>query len=708
LQNSVVMSLLLVLLVVILAMDWRGAMLVGMTVPGSFLVAILMLYLLGYTTNVVVLFALILSVGILVDGAIVVGEYAQQLRRQGKSLIEAYVGAARGMMAPVASGTLVILIVFLPLLWWPDVVGQFMKFMPITLFFTLLASWAMAMFFLPALAIVIPEAKGGHQESLGDRLFDTLGHAYTSVVKKILVRPGMWIVASVLLLVLVVLMYGRLGPGVQFFPEIEPDRAQLEVHASGDLSLAAKDALVRQVEARLGTLEGVAVTSVKVGKTSQDQAEDIIGAINLEYVPWSPERPKSVEILATALARVGDLPGVKVVTAAERAGPQQGKPVQITLMGTDFTLLRAVGSQLAAELRKEPGLMNVDTNLPQPGVQWEMRVDRQEAGRAGTNLGEIGQMISLATEGAIIGKWRPGDRKEEVDIVARFAEPERTLSTLEGLQVPTANGQAAVADLVQQVATPKVTQIQRLDQKTQVTVEADVAPGFLADTMVKMVQQRLAQEPLPPGIEVRYRGDTKAQDNSQQFLQLAFIVGVLLIGLTLLIQFNSFGQVAILLSAVVLSVMGVLVGHLVMDKPFGIVMSGLGIISLAGIVVNHNIVLIDTYNHLKAGGMGWYQALLESGHQRLRPVVLTALTTAVGIIPLAFRVNVDFVNREITYNAPSTQWWDQLASSILFGLTFATFLTLLLTPCMLALLEKFNAWRHARKAATAQPAKRTR
>ena len=705
LQNSVVISLVLVLITVLLAMDWRGALLVGMTVPGSFFAAILLLFMLGYTTNIVVLFALILSVGILVDGAIVVAEYAQQLRRQGKAMLDAYIGAAEAMAWPVGAGTLIILIVFLPLLWWPDVVGEFMKYMPITLGFTLLASWLMAMVFLPALGRILPEPAADYHHGLGDRMFDWLGERYRHMVAVVLRRPATWVLATAIFLVLVMAVYARLGKGVEFFPNIEPDRANLEVKATGDLSIASQDMIVREVERRLGKLDGVATQSVLVGKGERDQAENVIGTIGLEYDRWTPERPTNAAILEQALTRIGTLPGVTVATAAERAGPQQGKPVQITLLGQDFATLRAAGEALTARMRATPGLTNVDNNLPQPGIEWSVFVDRAEAGRAGTDLGNVGQMISLATQGAIIGKWRPGDRKEELDIVARFAESERTLSTLDELRVAGSRGNVAIRDLTTTQATPKVTQIQRLDQKTQVTVGADVAPGFLADDMVKAVQAELARTSLPAGLEVRFRGDTKAQDSSATFLQMAFLVGLAMIAMILLIEFNSFAQVLILLSAVVLSTIGVLLGHLIMGKPFGIVMSGLGIIALAGLVVLHNLVLIDTYNHLRAKGMVWYDALLETSQQRLRPVLLTSVTTIIGLLPLAFKLNFDIVNREITYNAPSTQWWDQLASSIVYGLTFATILTLIVTPCMIALVEEFHDWRQARRTRRAMPTK---
>lgn len=686
LENSVVFSTFLVMLVVLLALGWRGSTLVAMTVPGSFLASIMLLYLLGLTTNVVVLFALILSVGILVDGAIVVAEMAENLLAEGKSRRDAYIGAAQYMAMPVAASTLTILAAFLPLLFWPDIVGEFMKYMPITLFFVLIASWVMAMIFLPALGMMLPAKP--HAATPPDDIYARLGERYARWLDWALERPGRIVAWSVAGLVAVWGIYAMVNHGVQFFPRIEPDRVQLLVHAGGDLSLADKDAVMRQVEAPLLGLEGVETVNLRSGGGSgRSGPSDVIGQATLELAPWETGRPTAEAIVATALARIGDIPGVTLEQQADRAGPQQGKPVQIVVRGADMAAIRPVAQQLREALEAIPGTRDITDDMPKPGIEWAVEVDRVRASQMGTNLATIGQTLRLGTNGTIVGTYRPNDRKEELDIVARLAADERSLSTLDQLAVATSSGQVPIGDITRRVAVPKVDVLHRVDQKTSVTVEADVESGTLASNVVQAIRDGLATVQLPAGVAIDFKGDQDKQDTAAGFLQVAFLVAVFLIALIMLIEFNSFYQTFVVLSAVVFSTVGVLLGHIVTGKPFGIIMSGLGIIALAGIIVSNNIVLIDTFNKLKAD-MPWRPALRETCRQRLRPVLLTQITTAIGLLPMATRVTIDLVNRTMSYNAPSAQWWDQLAIAIVFGTMFGSLLTLMVTPCMLALQEQ--------------------
>lgn len=700
LENSVVISTLLVLLVVLLALGWRGAALVAMTVPGSFLAAILLLYLLGFTTNVVVLFALILSVGILVDGAIVVAEMAERNLMEGQTRHEAYVHAATYMAMPVLTSTLTILAAFGPLLFWPDTVGQFMRFMPITLFYVLIASWVMAMVYLPALGMLLPRPPASGS---GDDFYARLGVRYEALLTKLLKAPARVVMAAVGMLVVVIILFAMAGNGVQFFPKIEPDRVQLVAHAKGDLSLAAKDALMRQVETRMGALEGIEtrITQVGAGGGRGSEPSDKIGIITLELAPWETGRTDAETILKTALGNIGDLPGLWVEQQQERAGPQQGKPIQMVVRGHDIATLRAVANRLKTELANIPGTRDITDNLPDAGIEWALNVNRERALQMGTTLASIGQTVRLATNGAIVGTYRPNDSKDELDIVARFTAAERTLTTLDQMTVATAEGRVSVQDVTDRMAVPKVDVVHRQDQKNAVTVEADLVEGALASDIVKTIQHHLASVTLPAGVDIVFKGDQDKQDRSSNFLKVAFLAAVFLIGLIMLVEFNSFYQCFVVLTAIVFSTAGVLVGHLLTGKPFGIIMSGLGVIALAGIMVSNNIVLIDSYNKIRPT-KPWREALLETCRYRLRPVLLTQITTAVGLLPLATRVNIDLINRAISYNAPSSQWWDQLAVAIIFGCVFGTVLTLIVTPCMLALPELW-AERHTARTSPPKP-----
>lgn len=699
LENSVVLATFLVMLVVLLALGWRGASLVAMTVPGSFLAAILLLYLLGFTTNVVVLFALILSVGILVDGAIVVGEMAETLLAQGKSRMEAYIEAAEYMAWPVAASTLTILAAFLPLLFWPDTVGEFMKFMPITLFFTLVASWVMAMVFLPALGGLLPAKPA--ETNAGEDFYGRLGNAYARWLDWALERPGKLVTGATLGLFAVWGAYAVLNHGVEFFPRIEPDRVQLVVHASGDLSLAEKDLIMRQVEGHLLTLDGVQTVNLLSGGGGGRQGpSDVIGQATLELAEWATGRPTADRIVDNALTAIGPIAGVSIEQKADRAGPQQGKPVQVVVRGPDMAAIRPVALALRTAMEQIPGTRDITDDMPKPGIEWAIRVNRIRASQLGTDLATIGQTLRLGTNGTIVGTYRPNDSKDELDIVARLAADERSLTMLDQLTVATTDGRVPLGDITTRVAVPKVDVLHRTDQKTSVTVESDLEASTLASEVVATIKAGLATQTLPPGVSIVFKGDQDKQDTAAGFLQVAFLVAVFLIALIMLIEFNSFYQTFVVLSAVVFSTVGVLLGHIVTGTPFGIIMSGLGIIALAGIIVSNNIVLIDTFNKLKEREP-WREALRETCRLRLRPVLLTQITTAIGLLPMATRVTVDIVGRNISYNAPSAQWWDQLAIAIVFGTIFGSLLTLVVTPCMLALQER----RLERKARTTQPAR---
>ncbi|MCP5405713.1 MAG: efflux RND transporter permease subunit [Pseudomonadaceae bacterium] len=684
LENNVLIATLLVMLVVLLALGWRGATLVAMTVPGSFLAAILLLYLMGFTTNVVVLFALILSVGILVDGAIVVGEMAETLLAQGKRKQEAYIEAAQYMAWPVAASTGTILCAFLPLLFWPDTVGEFMKFMPITLAFTLTASWVMAMVFLPALGGLLP---GTPKPPPPGDIYDRLAQRYVRWLDWALTRPRAVVIWSFALLVAIWGVYAVGNHGVEFFPRIEPDRVELVVHAGGDMSLLEKDAIMRRVEAPLLTLDGVQTVSLRSGGSGgRSGPSDTIGSATLELAEWSTGRPTADTIMANALRAIGPIPGVTLEQKTERKGPQQGKPIQLVVEGPDMGSIRPVATALRQKLAEIPGVRDIDDDMPKPGIEWAMRVKRVEASQLGTDIAAIGQTLRLATNGAIVGKYRPDNRKEELDIVARLRDDQRTLTTLDTITVATAGGRVPVGDVVERVAVPKVDVLHRTDQKNSVTVEADVDKGTLASEVVKVIRAELAKTKLPQGVTIDFKGDQDKQDTAAGFLKVAFMVAVFLIALIMLIEFNSFYQTFVVLTAVVFSTGGVLLGHIFTGTPFGIIMSGLGIIALAGIIVSNNIVLIDTYNKLRADGP-WRQALRETCRLRLRPVLLTQITTAIGLLPMASRITIDVVNRSVSYNAPSAQWWDQLAIAIVFGALFGSLLTLVVTPCMLAWQE---------------------
>ncbi len=717
LQNNVLSAVLLVMIVVVAALGLRTALLVGFAVPGSFLAGILVIALAGLTVNIVVLFGLILAVGMLVDGAIVVTELADRRMAQGVDRRCAYRDAAKRMAWPITASTATTLAAFFPLLFWPGIVGEFMRYLPITLVATLTASLLMALVFVPNIGGLVGKSSlkdAGDLRSIDDDREDLLAHThgfvrlYLRTLRAALAHPVKVVVAAVVVAVAVYAAYGAFGRGVEFFPDVEPERAQVLVHARGDLSIYERDALVREVEGRILDVDGVRAfyTTTAIDFRADDVDDDVVGVILMEFEDWRERRPAR-RIMAEIEARTQELAGIRVEVRKERDGPPVGKPVQIQVAASDADVLAGITRQVRARFDATAGLINIADTLPVPGIDWELDVDREQASRYGADVATVGPLVQLVTNGVKVGSYRPDDADDEIDIRARYPETDRGLGQLDNLRVPTAEGPVPISNFVTRSPAPKVAEIERVDGKRVFTVGADVAPGVLADDQVRELRAWLAEEVWPAGVEFTFKGEDEEQKAAQAFLGKAFGVALFLIAMILVTQFNSFYQSFLILSAVLFSTVGVLLALLVTQQPFGIIMSGVGVIALAGIVVNNNIVLIDTYNELRRHGLAPFDAVLRTGAQRLRPVLLTTVTTVLGLLPMVLKLNIDLFTREITVGGPSTDWWAQLATAVAGGLAFASLLTLVLTPCLLYLPTHVRQWRQgrrpARRAAAAKP-----
>lgn len=699
LQNNVVSAIALVMVVILAALGWRSSILVGLAIPGSFLAGILVLNLLGYTLNIVTLFSLILVVGMLVDGAIVVSELADRKMAEGMHRRAAYAYAAQRMAWPVIASTATTLAVFMPLLFWPGVVGEFMKFLPLTVIITLGASLLVALVFVPVLGGLVGKTDEGNRQQLQAVLAAESGDLasirgftglYVRFLGALLRHPGKTLAVALLFLAGSYGAYGVFGHGVEFFPEIEPDFAQVQVRARGDLSVAEKDELVRQVEERVvGMPEFNTVYTRSFQSAGNNMAEDVIGVIQLEFIDWAQRRPASV-ILDEVRNRTRDVAGVMIEARKQENGPSQGKPIEMQVSARDPALLAPTVAELRALMERLGGFKDAEDSRPLPGIEWRLTVDREAAARYGADVTLLGNTVQMVTNGIKVADYRPDDTDEEVDIRVRFPYDERNLSQLDQLRVPTAQGLVPISNFVHFAPAPKTGTLKRSDAQRVLTISADVEEGELVDAKVRELRAALARADLPSGVQVTFKGEDEDQKETGAFLANAFGVALFLMGIILVTQFNSLYQTFLVLSAIVFSTAGILLGLLAAAEPFGIVMGGIGVIALAGIVVNNNIVLIDTYNDLKKKGFEPLEAALRTGAQRLRPVFLTSVTTVLGLLPMVLAVNIDLINRSVSVGAPSTQWWTQLSSAIAGGLTFATVLTLVLTPCLLVLGENVS------------------
>ncbi|WP_166258493.1 efflux RND transporter permease subunit [Marinobacter salicampi] len=681
LLNNVLTAIVLVIIVIIATMGLRSALLVGLTIPGAFLAGILLIWGLGYTLNIVVLFSLILVAGMLVDGAIVVSELADRNLHDGLPARKAWAEAATRMAWPVIASTATTLAVFLPLLFWPGVVGEFMKFLPITVILCLLASLAMALVFLPVLGGVSGGEKARKAVTEG-----RFNQGYRKALASLLSYPGLTLLGVVVVTGLIYAGYARFNHGVEFFPSVEPDSAQIWVRARGDLSVHERDRLVQRVESRLLGMPEVKAMYVRSMVNPGNQlAPDVVGVLQFQFADWHERRPAS-EILADFKKRTEDIPGIVLEFREQEEGPGSGKPIEIKVSSLQSAQLEDYVDKLRDTMAQTDGFVDVEDDRSLPGIEWRLEVDREAAARYGTDVLSAGSAVRLITNGLVLATYRPEDVRDEVDIAVRVPEMWRELDQFERQTINTPRGQVPLSYFLTLEPAPKTGTIRRVDGQRTVTVKSDLAPGAQVAEQLRALT-RAMPEP-PEGITVRFAGEDEEQQEAGVFLASAFMVALALMLLILVTQFNSLYQALLILSAIVLSTAGVLLGLLLNGQSFGIVMVGMGIIALAGIVVNNNIVLIDTYNHMRRGGMAAYDAALETGSLRLRPVLLTAITTILGLMPMVMGINVDLLTPALGLGAPSTQWWTQLSSAIAGGLAFATLLTLLLTPALLVLGDK--------------------
>jgi multidrug efflux pump len=707
LQNSVLTAVILVFIVILYALSARASILIGLAIPASFLMGMLALSLMGHTVNIVVLFSLILAVGMLVDDAIIVTEFAERRMSEGMDKREAFAMASHRMAGPVIAATATRVAAFSPLLFWPGMVGEFMKYLPLTLIVTLSASLVYALIFVPTLGAIIakpfkhpPDHKDG---------------AYMWVVGRAVRHPWTVLVLAVGLLVAVPYAYFHNGKGVEFFPNVEPEFGLLYVKARGNMSIAEKDALVRQAEARILGWPGIASVYTRTGGgggMGNDLAPDVIGTIQYEFVDWR-ERKEANAILADLRGAMVGIPGVEIEVSVPQAGPPTGKAIQIQLSADDPTHLNDVAKEVANRLAAVPDVIDISNGLPPPGVDWELHFDRAAAARYGIAPATVGAMVQLVTSGLKLSDFRPAGSDDAVDIVLRLPPDQRTIAALDDLRIQTADGSVPISNFVTRKAVPTTGTLTRIDGARTVTVQAGVREGVQADAVRGAVVAALEEARLDQfGIRWKLAGEDAEQAEAMAFLANAFGAAIFLIFVVLLAQFNSFVSVGLVLSAVIMSTIGVFLGLMIMGQPFSVVMTGIGVIALAGVVVNNNIVLIDTFDTLRREGKPKIEAILQTCRERARPVVLTALTAILGVLPIAFGLNLELLNHEVTIGAPSTQWWIALSSAIVYGLAFATCLTLVVIPSLLMLVtrsdnpkpwfwqrEKRRAWKAGMQAA---------
>jgi multidrug efflux pump len=799
LEGSVLTAIALVMIVVLTSLGTRAALLVGFSIPTSFLLCFVLLGVMGITISNIVMFGLILAVGMLVDGAIVVVEYADKRIQEGSGPMSAYVEAAKRMFWPIVSSTATTLCAFLPMLFWPGVPGQFMGMLPVTLIFVLSASLVVALIFLPIMggvsgrvsrafatgsnalratlpwvvrAALVPvaiyglflaamqalnpsyllgldAADGLMATAPGITMFIaaaafasmvlgavkierqakrvTYGYRRTFfgwIIKLIAGNPIMPLVsiAGVIGFSMAVFSYfGENNLGVEFFVESEPEQAIVYVKARGNLSLHEKDELVRQAEEIVLQHPGISSVFAFAGAGGLNQntagasaPKDTIGQIQLETVPWEDrkDRPElDGDIVIDELsAALQEIPGIQIEVLELGRGPATAKPVHLRLKGDNWEDLLATTADMRVLFDETDALTQIEDTRPLPGIDWQIDVDVQKAGRYGANVATVGAMVQLVTRGILLDTMRVDSSDEEVEIRVRMPEEYRLLSTLDTLKVRTSDGLVPLSNFITRKPVEKLAEINRIDKKRYFDIKAGVASDakrtvidengeesdviINANERIEYLTEQINAKSLPAGISWEWTGDQDEQNESQAFLMSAFSAALALMFIILLAQFNSFYNSFVVLIAVVLSTVGVLIGMLVMQQPFSVIMTGTGIVALAGIVVNNNIVLIDTYQEFSQT-MPRIEAIIRTAEQRIRPVLLTTITTMAGLAPMMFGLSLDFISGGYSIDSPTALWWKQLATAVVFGLGIATVLTLVFTPSLLAVrvwIETYVMW----------------
>jgi multidrug efflux pump len=788
LQSSILTAITLVMVVVVGSLGLQSGLLVGLAIPTSFMVGFLILGTLGLTVNMMIMFGLVLTVGMLVDGAIVMTEYADRKIGEGLPPDKAYKRAARLMFWPIVSSTATTLAAFLPLLFWPGVSGEFMSYLPIMVIIVLTASLLTALVFVPTAGMVVARYAAwtrssarfaqamhvtaattaiglltgfgvldGPARAIGAAAGGVAAGAVTWMLVNAVLRyrarrpnssreatarmlsaeadldtskltgpmglyvrslekltSGVAVNLAVICFAIAIstatfVAFGLYNNGVEFFIEDEPDVASLFVSARGNLSANDIRDLAISVEdevLQVAGLDNVVMTATAPGgggggngidlAAPQDMPADVVATMQIELADFNKRR-KAAEIFEEIRQRTADIPGIKVEVRKMEGGPPTGKDVRLELKSSNYGALVANVGRVREHFNSQDDLRDIEDGRPLPGIEWEVDVDREEAGRYNAGIASVGAMVQMVTNGILIGNYRPDDSEDVVDIRVRLPEEERSLGQLDQLKLRTPNGQVPISNFVTVLPQPKVSSITRRDGLYAMDVKANIAEGaqfegrdMLPDDKVRQIQTWLDTQVWPDTLQMRFRGADEEQKEAGAFLGKAAMASLFLMFIILVTQYNSFYQTFLTLLTVVLAIVGVLLGMLVTGQKFSIIMTGTGVVALAGIVVNNAIVLIDTYNRMRGEGVPVHEAVLKTSAQRFRPIFLTTFTTILGLIPMALTINMDYFDRMISVGSITSVWWVQLSTAVISGLAFSTLLTLILTPVLLSLPANFS------------------
>ncbi len=694
LEAAVLTAVVLVLVICIGTLGLRPAIMIGLSIPISFMMAFLVLNFLGLSINMMTMFGMVIAVGVLVDDPIVVVEYAQRKLAEGVPRRDAFIMAARKMFVPVVSATATTLGAFVPLLFWPGIIGKFMSYLPIVVIVVMVASLISALIFMPVIGALIAKQETdekAHAEAeivMNPAKFDpqkvrgVIG-VYVRMMAQLMQRPLLTLGAGFAVVGFSFFYYIQNPTGMEAFPASEPEVGTVSVVTRGNYSPIEIRGMLLEVQEQV--LQVAGIQDVVLGFGGGDGSPpDTIGTLQLQLQPWS-QRGTAETIFTEIRERVKGISGLEIQISAQEGGPPAGKAINLRVESSVLADLAPSVAKLRSFIENDlGGAIDIEDGRPAPGIEWKLAFDRAEASKYGVSIRDLGPYVQLVTDGVRIGSYRPEDASDELDIMVRLPVDQRSLDALDSMRIVTAAGLIPVSNFITRTVEPKVGNISRRNGVYAMDVAANLEPDLMADEKVAAVKAWTEAQTWPGDLEIVFGGAAEQTDETNAFIVKAFAAAMFLIFLILLIEYNSFYQVLVTLSTVIMSIAGVLLGMVITGMSFSAIMTGLGIVALTGIVVKNGIVLIDTYNHYnRDDGVEPVKAMLLTCAQRIRPVLLTAIVTAGGVIPMALNIEFDFIRREIVMGGLSGSWFTHLSAALVSGLLFSTLLTLVMVPVMI-------------------------
>ena len=705
LQGNILLATIFVTLVTMLALGIRSSLIVGSGIPVSILISLFIMYTMGYDYNFMVIFGILVALGMLIDGSLVVVELADRKMLEGLDKQSAYIYSAKRMFWPIVASAATTLAVFIPLFFWPGVSGQFMRVLPITIFIVLSIALIFSLMFVPVIGSVFGKASNASENAfkkLGSdqdfNLNEISGYIgfYVGILDKLIRRPIITLSLIFLMLFLIISSFLNYGKGMVYFTTGDPYFGEVKIHARGNLSIEEINRLSSDVEKIISDHPGVKNYFLQTGQFSSfgrggSSSEDLIASAIFEFADRS-ERENGHEIIAQIRKEFSNIKGIKIEITELSGGPPIGKDIQIRITGPSSESLLPITKEIRSYIDNNiTELVGVEDTLPVPLVDWELIIDKPKASQFGADVFTIGKAVSLVTNGIMIGKYRPDDVDDEVEIFVRYPESESSIDKLDSIIVETPSGKIPISNFVVKKPKQNVSFIRRWDARNAMYIKANVEEGIIPGSKVNEISNWIEEQDYPSYINIAFGGENEEQAKSMKFVTQAFIISILIMAALLVTQFNSFYQSFIILTAVIMSTAGVFFGLLVFEQPFSAIMHGVGIVSLAGIVVNNNIILIDAFNYLNnKDNDDLHNNVLKACAQRLRPIFLTTITTMLGLIPLAMNYSIDPLARTIVHDSNVSGLWTPLAQCIVYGLSFSAFLTLIVTPCLIVLPSRLK------------------